>query len=192
MKKGKKIVALLLCAVLLVGATIAGTLAYLTDKDSVENTFTVGKVGLSMDEAKVTEYGVVDGDTRVKSNTYKLIPGHEYVKDPTIYVDDNSEKCYVFVKVENGIAAIEGGTTIAAQMAANGWTELESGVYYKVVDASDKKQELPVFATFTIKTDADLSTYEGDKVAVTAYAIQYDGFGSATAAWAAVQDAYAG
>ena len=43
MKKAKKILALLLCAVLLVGATIAGTVAYLTDEKAVVNTFTVGE-----------------------------------------------------------------------------------------------------------------------------------------------------
>ena len=75
MKKAKKVLVLLLCAVLLVGASIAGTVAYLTDTDNVvENTFTVGKVVIDLDEAKVNEYGVKDGDTRVKANSYTLVP----------------------------------------------------------------------------------------------------------------------
>ena len=47
MKKAKKILALLLCAVLLIGASVAGTLAYLTfQTNEVKNTFSVGKVNL--------------------------------------------------------------------------------------------------------------------------------------------------
>ena len=42
MKNAKKVLLLVLCAVLLVGASVAGTVAYLTATDSVENTFTVG------------------------------------------------------------------------------------------------------------------------------------------------------
>ena len=43
-KKAKKVVALLLCAVLLVVGSVTGTMAYLTANDTVTNTFTVGKV----------------------------------------------------------------------------------------------------------------------------------------------------
>ena len=61
MKNAKKILVLLLCAVLLVGASVAGTLAYLTSQATVTNSFTVGKVVLGgdaqagLDEAKVDE-----------------------------------------------------------------------------------------------------------------------------------------
>lgn len=95
MKKAKKILALLLCAVLLVGATVAGTLAFLTSQDEVTNTFTVGKVHIKLDEAYVDENGdAVDGD-RVKQNEYHLLPGHAYDKDPTVTVLADSEECYV-------------------------------------------------------------------------------------------------
>jgi predicted ribosomally synthesized peptide with SipW-like signal peptide len=109
-KKAKKVVALLLCAVLLVVGSVTGTMAYLTSQDSVTNTFTVGKVAITLDEALVDEYGkpmrvdsgskvyvtlVADAD-RVDANTYKLIPSNTYVKDPTIHVDPNSESCFVF------------------------------------------------------------------------------------------------
>ena len=57
MKKATKVLALMLCAVLLVTATVAGTLAYLTSSDTVENTFTVGSVTITLDEACVNEYG---------------------------------------------------------------------------------------------------------------------------------------
>ena len=68
MKKFMKALAILACAILLVIATIAGTVAYLTDTATVENTFTAGKVDITLDEANVTEYGVQDGDTRIVIN----------------------------------------------------------------------------------------------------------------------------
>ena len=96
MKNAKKALILVLCAALLVGASVMGTLAFLQDETGpVTNTFTVGNVTITMDEAKVTEYGVVDGTDRVTTNTYKLIPGHTYTKDPTMTVKANSEESYV-------------------------------------------------------------------------------------------------
>lgn len=201
MKNAKKIVALLLCAVLLVGASVAGTLAYLTSTtDEVKNTFTVGKVQLgdedgkgALDEAKVDLYGdPVDGAERVTSNEYKLIPGHEYTKDPTLHVAQGSEPCYLFVKVVNGISDIEASTnTIAAQMTAKGWNQLtvdgnpvENVFYYKdIVDASAEKKDVVIFDKFILADNAEISTYEDATITITGYAVQADGFATAEAAW---------
>ena len=104
MKKKQKALLLSICAVLLVAVSVFGTYAYLTDKDVVTNTFTVGAVGLSLDEAEVNLDGTYKNghDKRVKGNTYKLLPGHTYCKDPTVTVDAGSEDAYVrmIVKVE--------------------------------------------------------------------------------------------
>ena len=94
MKKSKAIL-MALCAVLLVAASVMGTLAYLTSTDTVTNTFTVGNVVITLDETDVDINGVQDGTTRVKANTYKLMPGHEYIKDPVVHVDEKSEPCYI-------------------------------------------------------------------------------------------------
>ena len=94
MKNAKKILALLLCAVLLVGASIAGTVAYLTDKDDVVNTFTVGKVYIELHET--------DEETRENGTTgldLHLLPGKPVAKDPTVTVNKDSENCYVRMKV---------------------------------------------------------------------------------------------
>lgn len=79
-----------------------GTLAYLTSQDTVVNTFTVGNVQITLDEAQVNEDGtyVTDHDNRVDSNKYHLLPGHTYIKDPTVTVLANSEECYVRMKVK--------------------------------------------------------------------------------------------
>ena len=95
MKTKTKALAMALCAVLLVVTTVFATMAYLTSTDEVVNTFTVGKVSIKLDETDVNLYGVKDGETRVKSNEYKLIPGHEYVKDPTVHVEAGSEESYI-------------------------------------------------------------------------------------------------
>ena len=97
MKKSKAIL-MALCAVLLVAASVMGTLAYLTSTDTVVNTFTVGKVEITLDEADVNADGTpVQGADRVDANEYHLLPGHTYAKDPIVHVDADSEDCYLFV-----------------------------------------------------------------------------------------------
>lgn len=100
MKTKSKALLLTLCAVLLVAASVLGTMAYLTSTDTVTNTFTVGKVEIKLDEAKVTEDGIpVEGAARVTANSYKLMPGTTYTKDPTVTVKAGSEDSYVRMKV---------------------------------------------------------------------------------------------
>lgn len=107
MKNKSKALLMTLCAVLLVAASVLGTMAYLTSTDGVENTFTVGNVKITLDEAKVDADGVVSSNDRVKGNEYKLMPGHTYVKDPTVTVKAPSVDSYVRMKVTfNNAAAI--------------------------------------------------------------------------------------
>ncbi len=196
MKTKTKAIALTLCAVLLVVASVMGTMAYLTSKDTVTNTFTVGNVSITLDEAKVTEYGVeVPGAERVKANSYNLVPGHNYVKDPTVHVAANSEESYVFVKVQNGLSAYEAtNNTIATQITEGGWTALEgqTGVYYKTVSKSADAQNFVVFSSFTLSDTANnvdgWANLASSNITVKAYAIQKDGFTDAAAAWDAVKN----
>ena len=197
MNKMKKFALIAVCAALLVCVTISATVAYLTSTAKVENTFTVGKVAITLDEAKVTAAGVpVEGAARVTANKYHLLPGNQYVKDPIVHVDANSESCIVFVKVENGIKNIEAPTTtvngqviyksIEDQMAGYGWHALPDhpGVYYKKATDSDSllPAEIPagknlnVFDRFMISYDADgdtLKAHKDAKITIKAYAIQY-------------------
>ena len=177
-------------------ASVLGTMAYLTSTDQVVNTFTVGKVAITLDEAQVNPDGTaVTPAERVKGNAYHLLPGHTYTKDPTVHVQANSEDSFIFVKVENGIANYEAGTTIAAQIAENGWQPLKDdknvdvkNVYYKTYTKSAEITNLPVFGNFTIANHADAADSWNNfsaetNVTVTAYAVQQDGFASAAAAW---------
>lgn len=95
MKTKSKALLLTLCAVLLVAASVLGTMAYLTSTDTVTNTFTVGKVEITLDETDVTN----PNGPRVKANSYKLMPGTTYTKDPTVTVLKGSEDSYVRMKV---------------------------------------------------------------------------------------------
>lgn len=91
-----KVLALLLCVAILLATSMFGTLSYLTDREGVVNTFTVGMVDINVDEAKVNSDGtLVEGADRVKENTYHLLPGQTYTKDPTMTVKAGSEKSYV-------------------------------------------------------------------------------------------------
>lgn len=111
----KKTIALALVLVMVFGATLGGTFAYLTSQDTVVNTFTVGNVQIKLDEAKVNAYGeavdangktaseVTEGPwapaPRVKANEYKLLPGHPYNKDPMVTVLKGSESAYIKMTV---------------------------------------------------------------------------------------------
>jgi len=100
MKTKSKALLLTLCAVLLVAASVLGTMAYLTSTDTVTNTFTVGKVEIKLDEAKVNANGIPEeGAARVTGNSYKLMPGTTYTKDPTVTVLNGSDAAYVRMKV---------------------------------------------------------------------------------------------
>lgn len=204
----KKILVACLCVALAV-LTVAGTtLAYLTSRDEVKNTFTVGNVTMTLDEAKVDTNGDVitgEGADRVKTNDYMLYPGHEYDKDPTVHVAAGSSHSWIFIKVKNNLAPLEstaaGYTPINKQITDNGWkvyadaNETGYTVYYREHTDTTAK-DYPVFDGFTLSDNANnVETADGsatvwstitaktELVTVTAYAIQYDGFETVAKAW---------
>ena len=203
MKTRSKALLLILCAMLLLIASALGTVAYLTVQDTVKNTFSVGKVDVTLDEGSEGSAGKRSMRARstgapVDENDHILMPGHTYTKDHTIHVDAVSEDSYIFVKVENGIASYEapssaeegGYRTIADQITDNGWTALESAadVYYREYTKSSTGSDFAVFDTFKIADNANDVESWGScdaQVAVTAYAVQKDGFDTASAAWMA-------
>lgn len=192
MKKSKAIL-MVVCAMLLVAASVMGTLAYLTSQASVTNSFSVGKVEITLDEAEVDEYGnrVVGADdlvARVTSNKYKLVPGHTYTKDPTIHVQPKSENCWVFAKIENDL-----GVDVTLENMNPKFKPLwvdntrVDGVYFyeNIVPYSVNVTDLVVFDEFTFANDADPAQYTNASIKVTGYAIQADGFTTAVDAWKA-------
>ena len=208
-RKLRKFLMLLASALLLVSVTVGATVAYLTSTDEVVNTFTVGNVGLTLDEANVDGKDA-DGNAntdvaRDKANKYHLLPGQSYDKDPIVHVTANSEDSFVFVKVVNGLKDIEaasvagGYQNVEAQILANGWTKLDGvdNVYYRSYTKSENVANYPVFTKVQLKGEGlvngtagegeiSIDTYANANITVTAYAIQAAGFeGNANAAWTA-------
>lgn len=205
--KKSKVLLTLACAVLLVAASVMGTLAYLTATDTVTNTFTVGNVSIKLDEAKANTDGtLVPNADRVKANTYKLLPGHTYNKDPMVTVLKGSESSYIKLNVvvtksaELDAIGVDLLTTFKGYDSANwiykGNTEDTTAntrtyeFWYKEAVAAPNA-DVALDALFdqivvpgTI-TNAQLATIEGMTITVTAHAIQADGFANAEAAWVA-------
>ena len=207
----KKILVACLCVALAV-LTIAGTtLAYLTSQETVTNTFTVGKVEIKLDEAKANADGtLVPNADRVKENSYKLIPGHTYNKDPMVTVLKGSESSYIKMTVTftkaaelDAIFAPTGAdlTSIFNGYDSTDWiykgntedTTANTRTYefwYKEAVAAPTA-DVALDALFDqIKapdslTNSDLNNLKDLKITVNAYAIQADGFATAEAAWAA-------
>ena len=93
----KKTIAILMAVAVLVGATVGGTLAWLTAQtNSVENTFTVGNIDITLTETDVVEDDQNDNNNK---NDYHFVPGDILAKDPKVTVTANSEACYLFIKV---------------------------------------------------------------------------------------------
>lgn len=196
-------IALALVAALGVGAT----LAWLTDEESVTNTFTVGNISITLDEADVNEYGQKLNDQgkvaeagdeladRVVSNEYKMVPGMDYVKDPIVTVDEGSEDCWLFVKVAEEGNALGEGKFIEWDIGPL-WTELEEGIWYAEYDADAN----PLVSKYNVITGGEITINENTtkehmdafangtakpSLAFTAYAVQKAGFDTAADAWSA-------
>lgn len=116
MKKAKKVLLLVLCAVLLVGASVAGTVAYLTDSKSVKNTFTVGKVAIELHETgeNTRNDGTVGLDLH-------LIPNVPVDKKPIVTVLKDSEPCYVRAVVTVTVPEWKDADATAAGMDFETW-----------------------------------------------------------------------
>ena len=208
----KKILVACLCVALAV-LTIAGTtLAYLTANDQVVNTFTVGNVQIKLDEAKANTDGSLydQGSTRVQANSYKLIPGPTYNKDPMVTFLSGSESSYIKMTVTftkaaelDAIFAPNGGANLirifngynSTNWIYKGNTEGSDDTrtyefwYKDAVAAPTADVELDaLFDSITVPgniTGDQLKTIAGMTITVNAYAIQADGFDTADAAWAA-------
>ena len=211
MKTKSKILLLMLCAVALVAASVLGTLAYLTSQDTVTNTFTVGKVQIKLDEAAANPDGsLVANADRVKANSYKLLPGHTYNKDPMVTVLKGSESSYIKMTVTFSKAAEldeifkpNGADMTSIFNGYDGTTWIYKGNtedtanntrtyefwYKETVAAPDADVALDaLFDSIIVPgtiTNAQLATIKGMTITVNAYAIQADGFSTADAAWAA-------
>ena len=171
----------LLSLVLLLGCSLGGTLAWLSDStDPVINTFTVGDIKISLDESKDLDLTIV--------------PGVPIRKDPKVTVEANSEACWLFVKIEKSTNWPQELT----YTIADDWTELTdvTGVYYREVDAETAKagHEYPVLEGDKVTVSDTLTKSELQQITAnptltfTAYAVQQEGVADAETAWGIAQD----
>lgn len=174
----KKALFIMLSAALIVCATVAGTLAWLTDKtEPVVNTFTVGDINITLTESENLDL--------------KMVPGQPIEKDPKVTVKAGSEACWLFVKVEKS-GNFDSFMTFEM---ADGWNALSghAGVYYRNVDATNadtgfdvlKDNKVMVLDTVT-KTMLEGAKTNAPTLTFTAYAVQKDGINDATTAWGKV------
>lgn len=177
-----KIAALIAAIVLVIGCTAGGTVAWLVSKPApIVNVFTVGNINAELAET---------------AKEFKIVPGVNITKNPAATVKANSEDCYLFVQLteENWPAFTETGSTTrkVEYKIAEGWTELEDGVYYRVVTKSDtedqsypvlKDNKVTVSNTLTKENANDIQNAGAPKLTVAVYAVQKEGMGSAADAW---------
>lgn len=176
-----KVVIALLAVVLLIGCAAGGTIAWLmTNTGTVTNTFTASNIEITL--------GETTGDT------YKLIPGKTYAKDPVLTVESATDvDCWVFFKVE----AENPGNFLSYELKLDGWTPLDGvdGVYYRTVATGDANKTFQLLEGKTGYTSGYVSISDSltlDEMATaataylkfTAYAIQKEGSADAAAAWA--------
>ena len=192
MKKMRtKTLAMLTCVMVLLVGAAGATLAWLTDTtQTITNTFTVGNIDITLTETGATP------ETGDQTKEYKMIPGKQESKDPTVTVEAGSEACWVFVKVEK----TANFDTFMDYSINTAWTALEDvdGVYY--IDQADLSAEGAVDAVYSVlandqvtvkstvtKEMMDALEEEGatlPNISFKAYAVQKYGFDTAAAAWA--------
>lgn len=203
----RKTFALALAAVLLVGAAVGGTLAWLTDTtETIQNHFTIGNLDITLqetDELIPSQTTVLDADdVAQKHSNYQMIPGGPAMaKDPTVVVKklDNGANvdAYVFVK----LTATPDMDTVKKYLdfeIAGSWklVDGQTDVWYTTVsaaDVADADKTIPVLTDnqVTVKSTVTNAMMEavganGLDLTFQAYAIQQTGFDTPELAWAEV------
>lgn len=120
----KRFVAILLCVTLVALAAIGATFAYLTDTKTVDNTFTMGNVKITLDETNVND---PTGD-RVTSNAYNVYPGAVVTKDPIVH---NTGKNGAYVRA---VVTIEDGMNWLGLYNENVWTAPQEAAFNAMIN----------------------------------------------------------
>ena len=206
MKNTKRLLAVI-CAVLLVGISAVGTVAYLTDKtEEVNNTFSIGKLLDDPSKFVLLEHEAKDEDkdgvyqldrsSEVKENSYTVLPGVDLPKDPFVRTDEELKlDAYVFIEVKDAT-----GSALHFSVDDNKWTELagktgpQGGKVYVmkanngIVEAGTKLGPITILTDNKITVDnaeiTDAAKQFGGDVKFYGYMIQAGGFSSAADAWA--------
>ena len=209
----KRFVAILLCVTLVALAAIGATFAYLTDTKTVDNTFAMGNVKITLDETNVND---PTGD-RVTSNAYSVYPGAVVTKDPIVHnVGANAAYIRATVNVSNWMNlcaayypdfketfpndGYKAALNLLVGELGEGWSVVgvEAGDTFTIGQFDAKfilkydgklaagENTTAMFQTVTIPAGIDNANTDSFKeVKVVAQAIQADGFNTWEAAFAA-------
>ena len=214
MSTNKKLVIAVVALSVAMCCMIGGTLAWLLDESNeVTNTFTVGKIEITLWENNLQADGTLGTEEVTENETYKVVPGASQPKNPTVTVKANSENCYVYMKVTNNmVLKIDGQTVEVATYTVNtGWeligvaTDATTGVKtylyrFNTIQKLDAENDQDVTALFDEITYADeeiLLENIGDlynkTIVIKAYAHQSDNVSDTVADeaakdWAKVSD----
>lgn len=160
----KRIFIGLLAGVLISGLAIGGTLAWLTDKEEVTNTFSIGNVDIKINE----EYDPEDGTD--------IYPGKVVTKIPTVKnIGKNPAYIRVKVAIDSHIAKF---LTLDYKLgaASTEWF-IENGYYYYNSIVDPDKSTLPIFTQFALSGDfIEPETEVSYDIIVSAEAVQSQGF----------------
>lgn len=120
--KNKKFVGLLVAVGLIAAVGIGSTLAYFTSRDDIQNVFTLGNVGISLSETS-NEDGAEILETGIEF--FDVLPGQTISKKPVVTVNDDSQPCYIRIKLELSAEPVE---TRAAGITEANMDALEAGL----------------------------------------------------------------
>lgn len=177
----KKILTAAMAAALAVTAVVGGSLAYFTDTQKKDNTFTVGNVKIELTEPNWESTGAIDAPD--------VYPGESLAKDPTVKnIGDNP--CFVRIKVDGLDSLGEDNlityrTNYQDNQLSEGWKLYDGYIYYTTVLLAGETTETPAFTQIHIP-ETVTNGFDGNyDVVVTAEAVQAQG---ADVSWANVQN----
>ena len=187
----KKKIAIAVTALTLVASfVVGGSLAWLVDTtDGVTNTFTFGDINIELWEHVLNSDGLTLSDTETSEDQsgFKMIPGNTIEKDPTITVKEDSEACWLFVKI---VKSPNFDSFMTYELDSI-WTNLETSddgltsvYYYNGTDlnsilSADKDFNILANKKVTVngsvtKETLTADTFKSPTLTFTAYAVQRD------------------
>lgn len=192
----RKTAVIITALVLLLGCFVGGTVAYLTaSTGTITNTFTVGNVSITLKETKPDSSETVEsGDV-----SFKSVPGSSVTKDAKVSVDNGSEACWLFVKIVETNATID-GVDILSYIIADGWTKYSDtgNIYYREVSTSEIGKDFSVFKdnkvtyseNITSAIAAEMNAEKKPTIAVSAAAVQKENISDVTTAYNQLPDEF--
>lgn len=178
MKKERKYFVVIL-AILLVTIAVVGTVAWLTSKSSLTNTFTVGSFNIPttspLDSSKkINIAGNIYEPSWITTDEHKIVPSQSFKKDPYVGIGAGSEDAVVYVYVENNISNKLNFTINSGWEKVDGYVQsgsidgTYSGGLFKYTagltasKTADTWTTTPLFNTINVAEDAQITDLTAD------------------------------